>query len=141
MPAASSVGASSHGLAPRFDLDLFELVGGDAQIPQTFLQASGYPFCVSWDSPGYQGVAHRITFTPQGTTGHVYDFSELKTRMLAHLIVDLLPQAAMHELVDSLKSSLEFYQQPESVAALPGRTTRTAKIVRRTRPEIELTED
>jgi len=126
---------------PRFDLDLFDLVRGDAHVPQTFLQASGYPVCVSWDSPAYGGMAHQITFTPQGTTGHVYDLSELRARMLAHFIIDLLPQTAMSELVDSLKSSLEFYRQPEAIGALPGRTTRIAKIVRRTRPEIELTED
>jgi len=64
-------------------------------------------------------------------------------RILCHVLVDRLPEAAIFELLESLRSIFEFYQEPPHLPALPAHpTTFTAKFSGTyVRPTFEISEE
>lgn len=64
-------------------------------------------------------------------------------RMLAHFLVDQMPDEGLHELVESLANMFDFYARRSTPAPLPSppRRTRARVVGRYERPVFEVTED
>jgi len=72
-----------------------------------------------------------------------HNLPNLQYRCFSHAVIDLLPDRALAELVQTLKALIEFYSAPERLATLPPSPQEARAKVGETyvRPSFQITED
>jgi len=86
----------------------------------------------TFPAPEEQRIHMFVSFNPPGTSPDTQDTRVMIARGICHAVVDRLPDAALPELFESLKSLLEFYGTPQRPVPLPApRRVLSAKVTGR----------
>ena len=86
---------------------------------------------------------HQFFFQPKQSLTETAAIHSLKARILSHFILNSLPDRALPELIDTLKTMIEFYREPIEPKSLPPQRKsmpiKTGKVY--VRPEFHIVED
>jgi hypothetical protein len=98
---------------------------------------------INWSQTVNGGLfTHHLSWVPQQTPSEAA-LRALYPRIVSHVMINVLPDQALPELVDTLKAMIEFYNLPAHHAPAPPRLEERRAIAGEvyTRPEFYVAED